>query len=171
MHTEIIRTPLGNLSVISAGNMIVACEWEHSSSYRADVQKRVIGNASIFTKVDEVEEIAVVSKLKKEIMEYFDGQRKTFDIPIYFKGTPFQESVWKALLQIPYGTTISYSELADIIGKPAAIRAVAAACRSNAISILIPCHRVISKDGTLRGYAGGLEAKSFLLTLEKEANT
>lgn len=168
MHTEIIRTPLGNLSVTAAGKMILACEWEHSSSDRADVKKRVLGNASILPKVEEVEDIAVVSKLKKEIMEYFDGQRKTFDIPIYFKGTPFQESVWKTLLHIPYGSTISYYELAEILGKPAAVRAVAAACRSNAISILIPCHRVIAKDGKLGGYAGGLDAKRFLLDLEKE---
>ncbi|PKO19161.1 MAG: cysteine methyltransferase [Chloroflexi bacterium HGW-Chloroflexi-10] len=104
--------------------------------------------------------------LNRQLEEYFLGQRQKFNVPLDFRGTVFQEMVWKALLTIPYGKTISYKQLAEKIGKPAAVRAVANANGDNRIAILIPCHRVIGSDGTLTGYGGGLWRKQFLLELE-----
>jgi AraC family transcriptional regulator, regulatory protein of adaptative response / methylated-DNA-[protein]-cysteine methyltransferase len=104
--------------------------------------------------------------LNRELEEYFEGKRKDFTVPLVVKGTPFQEKVWKALLAIPFGETRSYEEQAVSVGNAKAVRAVARANGDNRISILIPCHRVIGKDGTLTGYGGGLERKRYLLELE-----
>jgi len=104
--------------------------------------------------------------LLNELREYFAGQRRTFTIELAPKGTPFQLAVWNELLRIPYGATISYSELAHRIGKPSAVRAVGAANGANPIPIIIPCHRVIGANGSLTGYGGGIERKQFLLALE-----
>lgn len=98
--------------------------------------------------------------------EYFTGSRKIFDLPLDLHGTAFQLSVWKALLQIPYGITKTYSEIASQISRPAAVRAVGAANGANPIPIVAPCHRVIGKNGLLTGYRGGLEVKKELLALE-----
>ena len=105
--------------------------------------------------------------LKKQLSEYFDGQRKEFELPIYTPGTPFQQLVWKQLQSIPYATTRSYKEQAEAIGKPKAVRAVANANGMNRIAIIIPCHRVIGSDGKLTGYGGRLWRKKFLLDLEQ----
>ena len=101
--------------------------------------------------------------------EYFAGQRKEFSLPLAPKGTEFQLRVWQALLQIPYGETRSYGELAAMVGNPKACRAVGGANHRNPLSILIPCHRVVGTGGSLTGYAGGLSVKEFLLKLESEA--
>ena len=101
-----------------------------------------------------------------QLDEYFSGKRHDFDIPLLFAGTDFQKVVWNALLDIPYGMTVSYSEMARRIGRPEAVRAVANANGANAISIFAPCHRVIGSDRTLTGYGGGLDAKEYLLKLE-----
>jgi methylated-DNA-[protein]-cysteine S-methyltransferase len=104
--------------------------------------------------------------VREELREYFAGKRRTFTIPLAPKGTPFQLAVWNALLEIPYGDTISYSELAQRIGKPSAVRAVGAANGANPIPVIIPCHRVIGANGSLTGYGGGIERKQWLLALE-----
>ena len=101
-----------------------------------------------------------------QLIEYFDGVRKNFDIPLLTIGTDFQKSVWDGLIKIPYGTTASYLELSKNIGYEKAVRAVASANGANAISILIPCHRIIGSNGDLVGYAGGLPVKKKLLELE-----
>ncbi|EIJ78187.1 methylated-DNA--protein-cysteine S-methyltransferase [Bacillus methanolicus PB1] len=103
-----------------------------------------------------------------ELTEYLRGQRKTFVQPLDLFGTPFQLSVWNALREIPYGQTKSYSEIAAHIQKPSSVRAVGAAIGANPLLIMIPCHRVIGKNGTLTGYRGGLEMKKHLLQLESE---
>ena len=95
------------------------------------------------------------------------GRRREFDLPLVFHGTPFQRSVWTALLDIPYGETASYGELARLLGKPAAARAVGLANGKNPISIVVPCHRVIGSTGSLTGYGGGLERKQYLLDFER----
>jgi methylated-DNA-[protein]-cysteine S-methyltransferase len=105
-----------------------------------------------------------------ELAEYFRGQRKTFVQPLDLYGTPFQMSVWNALREIPYGQTKSYSEIAEHIQKPASVRAVGAAIGANPVLIVVPCHRVIGKNGTLTGYRGGLEMKKQLLQLESESS-
>jgi methylated-DNA-[protein]-cysteine S-methyltransferase len=102
---------------------------------------------------------------------YFANERKNFDIPLLMVGTDFQRSVWDGLIKIPYGNTASYLELSKNIGNEKAVRAVANANGANAISILIPCHRIIGSDGALTGYAGGLPAKKRLLELESNLFT
>lgn len=102
-----------------------------------------------------------------QLQEYFDGKRKRFHFPIALKGTDFQRSVWSALLQIPYGETRTYGEIAAMIGNPKASRAVGMACNRNPIWIIVPCHRVVGKGGTLTGFEGGLDVKSALLELEQ----
>jgi methylated-DNA-[protein]-cysteine S-methyltransferase len=104
--------------------------------------------------------------LTAQLRDYFAGKRKAFDLPLAPRGTEFQVAVWNALLEIPYGDTISYSELANRIGKPSAMRAVGAANGANPIPVIIPCHRVIGANGSLTGYGGGIERKQWLLALE-----
>lgn len=112
------------------------------------------------------ENIKVIQEAIKQLEDYFSGNRKTFDVPLSIVGTDFQQSVWKELMEIPFGETRSYLELSRQLSNPDAIRAVASANGANAISIIIPCHRIIGSDGSLVGYAGGLDAKKRLLRLE-----
>ncbi|EJL6398691.1 methylated-DNA--[protein]-cysteine S-methyltransferase [Vibrio navarrensis] len=102
-----------------------------------------------------------------QLNEYFSGKRTQFDLPIAAKGTAFQMQVWQALTTIPYGETWSYQELANVIGNPKAVRAVGLANGKNPVSIVVPCHRVIGKNGKLTGYAGGIERKQWLLERER----
>jgi methylated-DNA-[protein]-cysteine S-methyltransferase len=111
-------------------------------------------------------ESPVITLAAKELTEYFTRQRTTFDVPLLLAGTDFQTRVWNQLLTIPYGRTLSYGELALQMGCPKAVRAVANANGANVLSLFIPCHRVVGSDGSLTGYAGGLEAKKLLLALE-----
>jgi methylated-DNA-[protein]-cysteine S-methyltransferase len=110
----------------------------------------------------------LIVRARKQLDEYFSGQRKTFDLAVDPAGTEFQRGVWRALQKIPYGTTCHYGALAQSIGQPTASRAVGAANGRNPISIVIPCHRVIGANGDLTGYAGGLSRKAALLRLEAE---
>jgi len=106
------------------------------------------------------------SSILRELREYLAGQRKAFSPPSYAQGTPFQRSVWDAVLQIPYGKTCSYSDIAAVIERPRAARAVGGAVSANPLPIIIPCHRVIGKNGKLVGFGGGLPLKERLLALE-----
>lgn len=112
---------------------------------------------------------AVLRAAQAQLGEYFAGTRTQFDLPLDFRGTDFQKRVWAALLDIPFGQTRSYVDIARLIGSPSACRAVGAANGRNPISIIAPCHRVIGTNGTLTGFAGGLEAKQFLLELEGQS--
>jgi methylated-DNA-[protein]-cysteine S-methyltransferase len=104
--------------------------------------------------------------LRRQLAEYFAGQRTAFELPLAPAGTPFQRGVWDALVAIPYGETRSYGELAALVGKPGAARAVGSANHDNPIAVVIPCHRVIGAGGSLTGYAGGIDRKRYLLELE-----
>ena len=115
----------------------------------------------------QANETPLIKKTAKQLGEYFDGKRKTFDLPLAPRGTEFQLTVWKALQTISCGKTCSYGQLAAMIGNPKASRAVGMANNRNPIAIIIPCHRVIGSDGSLTGYAGGLELKEKLILLEK----
>lgn len=106
------------------------------------------------------------AELRAQLTEYFEGQRRVFELPLALAGSPFQLRVWRALQDIPYGETISYGELAHRIGVPSASRAVGVANAHNPISVIVPCHRVIGADGSLTGYGGGLSRKRWLLELE-----
>jgi methylated-DNA-[protein]-cysteine S-methyltransferase len=109
----------------------------------------------------------VLLQAAAQVNEYFAGARTRFDLPLDLShGTPFQQSVWHALLRLPYGDTTSYAALSAAIGTPAAVRAVGAAVGRNPISVIVPCHRILGSDGSLTGYAGGLDRKRQLLTLE-----
>lgn len=109
----------------------------------------------------------VLQSAVRQLDEYFTGKRSDFDLPLDLAGTPFQQAVWQELMRIPFGSTGSYAEQARRIGKPDAVRAVGTAIGRNPVSIVVPCHRVLGASGSLSGYAGGLERKSFLLALEK----
>ena len=124
-----------------------------------DIQKKLNGIILIGENVH-------INQLEKELKQYFEGKRKTFDVQLICPGTEFQQSAWDNLRDIPYGETRSYQYQAGQIDKPNAVRAVASANGFNRIAIIIPCHRVIGKDGQLRGYGGGLERKKWLLDHE-----
>lgn len=108
-----------------------------------------------------------INSIERELAEYFEGKRREFQTPLHCSGTPFQQGVWRALREIPYGKTISYLQLAKEVGKPTAYRAVAQANGANRFAVVIPCHRVISADGGWGGYGGGLDRKRWLLDHEK----
>ena len=108
----------------------------------------------------------VLQAAEAQLREYFAGERRAFDLPLAPRGTPFQLQVWQALAGIPYGSTVSYAQLAQAVGNPEAMRAVGAANGRNPLPIVLPCHRVIGADGSLTGFGGGLPIKRFLLELE-----
>ncbi len=116
----------------------------------------------------KIDETPLIKKAHAQLSEYFEKRRKTFDLPLSPAGTAFQQRVWQALQQIPYGETRSYGQIAAAVGNPKASRAVGLANNRNPIAIIIPCHRVIGANGSLTGYGGGLDIKDFLLRLEKE---
>ena len=116
----------------------------------------------------EIKESSLTKKAKKQLDEYFSGKRKLFDLPLNLRGTDFQRSVWSKLTEIPYGETRSYGDIAKAIDNPLASRAVGMANNKNPISIIVPCHRVIGANGSLTGYGGGLDAKTYLLKLENK---
>ncbi len=109
----------------------------------------------------------VLASARSQLAEYFDARRSGFDLPLAPRGTPFQQAVWKALLAVPFGATSTYGAIAAAIRRPTAVRAVGAAIGANPIGIVIPCHRIIGADGSLTGYAGGLDRKAKLLALER----
>lgn len=156
------ESPCGTLMLGSYNDRLCLCDWlveKHRDHVDERLRRRL--NAAFVAGSSETLERAT-----RQLDEYFDGQRTTFDIPLLFVGTDFQKLVWNDLLNIPYGQTISYGEMARRIGRPKTVRAVANANGANAISIFAPCHRVIGSDHTLTGYGGGLEAKRKLLVLE-----
>ncbi len=112
------------------------------------------------------QETFLLKKVKDQLLKYLAGKKKTFDLPLDFRGTPFQKKVWGALSRIPYAQTRSYQDIAEAIGNPKATRAVGMANNRNPLPILVPCHRVIGKDGSMVGYGGGLSLKKKLLSLE-----
>ena len=113
------------------------------------------------------QETPLIKEAYRQLSEYLKGERKGFDLPLLIKGTTFQQQVWKALLEIPYGETRSYKQIAEAIGNPKAVRAVGMANNRNPLLIVVPCHRVIGANGKLVGYGAGIEMKEFLLRLEK----
>ena len=114
----------------------------------------------------QIKETELLKKASQQLKDYFEGKRKIFELPLSPKGTDFQQSVWKALLEIPFGETRSYGDIAKRIGNPKASRAVGMANNRNPIAIFIPCHRVIGANGSLVGYGGGLDIKKYLLSIE-----
>ena len=167
INIQYFKTPVGEMILGSYDNKLCMADWRYRKNRESIDRRLQKGLNAIY-----VEEESTVLKLAKEELEaYFKGLCKTFDIPLLLVGTEFQKSVWQGLLQIPFCTTASYKELAQNIDNKKAVRAVSSAVGANAISIFIPCHRIIGSDGSLTGYAGGLEAKKKLLELEKNMFT
>lgn len=124
------------------------------------------GRRPVAVGADWLEADHAFEEVRAQLTDYFAGRRTSFDVPLQLEGTTFQREVWRGLLEIDYGETISYGELARRIGRPRAVRAVGLANGRNPIAVIVPCHRVIGADGTLTGYGGGLESKRLLLDLE-----
>ena len=154
--TDYTRCPshLGPLLLVGSGDALTAI-WLPSGRDRLEPDPGWIEAAEPF------------AEAVRQLDAYFAGTLRQFDLPLAPEGTSFQQRVWRALLDIPYGQTVSYAELARRIGQPSAVRAVGAANGQNPLSIVVPCHRVIGSDGRLVGYGGGLPAKSALLALER----
>src|SRR5262245_46053993 len=155
IYYSYIESPLGRMLVAGDGQFVTGlfmprhkgqsgpdAEWQHSD--------------------------APFAAVRQQLGEYFAGERQQFDVPLKLNGTPFQQRVWQALVQIPFNTTITYSQLAQRVAQPTASRAVGHANGRNPISILVPCHRVIGANGGLRGYAGGIDIKRWLLAFERQ---
>lgn len=172
MSTDLIIThryssPAGELVLGSFGERLCMCRWAcELHPGRVESRLRLHLGADIREGTSEVIEKATV-----QLNEYFNGLRKAFDIPLRMPGTPFQQQVWDTLTLIPYGSTVGYGRLARMTGNARAVRAVSAAVGANAVSVLVPCHRVVGADGSLTGFAGGLEAKAMLLEFERDNAT
>jgi methylated-DNA-[protein]-cysteine S-methyltransferase len=158
-HT-VVDSPCGPLTLVAQGNALCGL-------YMTEQRHRP--DQLTFGEPDPGADI--FARAETELKEYFAGQRNEFEVPLTLVGTPFQQRVWTALQDIPYGATTSYGELADRLGQPTASRAVGLANGKNPISIIVPCHRVVGASGSLTGYGGGLERKRYLLDFEQERET
>lgn len=150
-----MQSPVGPLKLVAHEQALVAVMWDHEDHRRVRLAQ-----------LSEDLEHPILLQAKQQLEEYFSGHRQQFDLPLDFQGTPFQNAVWQALLTIPYGETRSYRDIALQIGNVKAVRAVGAANGKNPISIITPCHRVIGANGSLVGFAGGLDKKQILLHIE-----
>ncbi len=155
---KLIDSPLGKLTIVAQSSKLVAILWENDQPNRVRLGE-----------MEQEDNDSTLLEVERQLQEYFQGKRQQFDLPLEFNGTEFQKQVWQTLLQIPYGETRSYLDIAMAIGNKKAVRAVGAANGRNPISIIAPCHRVIGASGALTGFAGGLEAKALLLSLEQKA--
>jgi methylated-DNA-[protein]-cysteine S-methyltransferase len=153
---KIMVSPIGKLKLVASDKALVAILWEKDGPRRVRLSEMVADDRH-----------PVLVETERQLNEYFSGKRKTFSIALDMRGTHFQKNVWESLLAIPFGETRSYAQLAKHLGNPRATRAVGAANGRNPISIIVPCHRVVGSSGKLTGFAGGLEAKAKLISLEK----
>ncbi len=156
-----IKTPLGTFGASLSANGLGRLTFPSEPSAQCEAwAQRWIPDAHV------VDHSAELIRVAEQVNAYLDGSLREFTIPVDLRGTPFQVQVWRALLDIEYGTVRSYADIAKMIGKPNAVRAVGAANGANPVPVIVPCHRVIGSDGTLTGYGGGLELKEWLLRLE-----
>jgi methylated-DNA-[protein]-cysteine S-methyltransferase len=151
-----MASPVGTLTLVGDAGALIAILWEGDDPARVPLRRLV-----------EAADDPVLVETARQLDAYFARRLDRFDLPLDFRGTAFQQQVWAALLTIPFGETRSYAAIARQIGRPDACRAVGAANGRNPISIVAPCHRVIGASGALTGFAGGLAAKDYLLTLER----
>jgi methylated-DNA-[protein]-cysteine S-methyltransferase len=150
-----MKSPVGELKLVASDQGLAAILWENDKPNRVQ-----LGDMA------ENKTHPVLLETEQQLKDYFAGKRNAFSVKLDFAGTEFQKQVWQALLQIPFGETRSYGQIAKQIGNPQAVRAVGSANGKNPVSIIAPCHRVIGSNGKLTGFAGGLETKAFLLELE-----
>ena len=158
LHRTTVTTPIGDLRVVASDDGI--------REIRLPLPERAVP-----ARAAENPDHPILREARRQLGEYFAGERRGFDLPLDVEGTPFQRAVWDALVEVPYGATESYGELAGRIGRPGAARAVGAANGRNPVPIVVPCHRVIGADGALVGYGGpseaGLAMKRWLIQLEQ----
>lgn len=155
LYHNFYKSPVGELKLIASNQGLVAVLWENDSPRRVRLSQ-----------TEHSDEHPILQETRQQLAEYFEGRRRQFSVTLTPHGTDFQRQIWMALAKIPYAETRSYGQLAKSIGNPSASRAVGAANGKNPISIIVPCHRVVGAGGQLTGFAGGLEAKKFLLNLE-----
>jgi len=157
----IISTPYLPMKLISNGTGLISCEFLYSTSFHSE-------NRELFSKMDQLTSDEILNKASSQLKEYFLGKRENFDIPLILNGTEFQQNVWRVLCDIQYGKTLTYKEIAQKAESPNAFRAAGGACRKNSFAVIIPCHRVLSTNGKLTGYAGSNTfMKDYLLNFEK----
>ncbi|MBN1967998.1 MAG: methylated-DNA--[protein]-cysteine S-methyltransferase [Candidatus Delongbacteria bacterium] len=162
IYVKEFTTKFGDLILGDFEGKLCLCDWKYRKM-RSTIDNRLkkgFGCDYMYQESD------LLVEAERQLKEYFVGVRSKFELPLTTVGTDFQKSIWNLLLEIPYGETVSYRELASKLNNPKAVRAVASANGANSISIFIPCHRVIGSDGSLTGYAGGLNSKLMLLKLE-----
>ena len=163
VHLQYYASPCGEIVLASVEDKLCLCDWNERPCAEKNMRRLVrLLNAEF---VEETS--AVLERAKIQLDEYFAGLRRTFDLPLHLVGTDFQNRVWNALLEIPYGETRSYKEIALKVDNLKGVRAVAQAIGANGICIIIPCHRVVGSDHSLTGFAGGLEVKRVLLGIER----
>lgn len=164
VNIQYYNSPCGELVLASVGDELCLCDWNEMPCAERNKQRLVRLLNAEFTTASS----PILEQTKQELDEYFAGKRKTFDIPLHPVGTDFQKQVWQALLEIPYGETRTYKEIALRVNNLKGVRAVAQAIGANGMSIIIPCHRVIGTNHSLTGFAGGIEAKRLLLNIESK---
>ena len=153
MHYAVMESPMGPVTIASTEKGIASIHFGNN------VPEGAVADSSVNHHTVE------------QLTEYFQGKRTQFDLELDLEGTPFQRAVWSELLRIPYGETRTYGDIAKAIGSPGAARAVGMANHDNPIAVVIPCHRVVGRDGSLTGYAGGLHLKAQLLSIERRRKT
>lgn len=157
-YYKIVSSPVGILKLIASEKGLAGILWENDRAARTPHLQDALEN----------NDHPLLLQAAQQLAEYFAGNRKAFSLPLDFVGEAFHREVWMALLDIPYGETRTYGQIAQLIGRPGASRAVGAANGRNPLSIVAPCHRVIGANGKLTGFAGGLEVKAYLLNLESQ---
>lgn len=163
LHYGEMDSPVGTLTIISDGEKVIRVDYGTFAELKDKVEKwgrRFLAHIMFSHKPEKVEHVIA------ELRDYFQGKRKDFTFDVAFYGTPFQQKVWYALNDIPYGETRTYKDIAQAIDNPKAVRAVGGAVNKNPFSITVPCHRVIGTNGKMIGYGGGLDKKEFLLVHE-----
>ncbi len=150
-----MNSPVGHLKLVGSEHGLAGVLWENDNPQRVRLDPQVFDDTA-----------PILKETEKQLSEFFDGKRTAFNLPLDFNGTVFQKAVWMELLNIPFGKLRTYGEIAKLIGRPNAVRAVGAANGKNPISIIAPCHRVIGSNGSLTGFAGGCEIKAILLKFE-----
>jgi methylated-DNA-[protein]-cysteine S-methyltransferase len=154
-----IESPVGKLKLVASADALVAVLWEREDRNRVKLDAAMLDSQQ-----------PILLETERQLSEYFSGGRTEFDLPLQPDGSEFQKKVWQALREIPFGQTRSYLELAKALGSSKAARAVGAANSKNPLSIIVPCHRVVGADGSLTGFAGGIETKAALLAHESRSN-
>lgn len=151
-----LKSPIGTLTLVANDDGLRGLLFENTTIRPEDA----------FRLIEEDSEHRVLKRAEQQLHEYFAGKRRTFDLPLVLEGTAFQKQVWQNLLDIPYGETVSYGQIAERLGDSRKARPVGGAVGSNPVGIIVPCHRVIGKDGSLTGFGGGLDVKVYLLEHE-----